>query len=320
MNRTYEVDYKGERGLCLENEAIKAVFLPGQGAKLCSLVRKGNGKEYIYQGRSKTYRRGEYGQSYLEGECAGVDEMFPTIDACYYECPPWQGTHFPDHGELWALPWDCSMDSGKQEMSVYGVKLPYHLSKTVTLSGERVHIDYELENLSGFPMDYIWAAHMMFRAEEGACFEFDRGLKKAYTTMSDSGTIGKYADTFEYPYVEREDGSRYDIRIHRGEKADDYQKFYFAQKLAEGQGWGRICYPDHTRLTVSFPAEEIPYLGAVQGEGGSLNLKCMFIEPCTGAFDNPASARMHGMYSVLKPKEKKGWYLDIEITERRESI
>lgn len=315
MNRIYDTLYKGIGGICLENKQLKAIFLPDQGAKLCSLVRKSTDKEYIYQGKTEKYKKAHYGQSYLEGECSGVDEMFPTIDEEYYECAPWEGTHFPDHGEIWALRWNAEILGTELQMSVHSLKLPCVLRKRVSLSGDKVSCEYELENLSEFPIDYIWAAHMMFRSEKGACFEFDKKLSKAYVTMSDSGLIGKYGDTFTYPNIKCEDGSVYDVRVHRGEGADDYQKFYFADRLAPGQGWGKICYPDNSCLKVRFPEDEIPYLGAIQAEGGELNLRCMFLEPCTGAFDSTSGARRHDTLSVLGPGETKCWYLDIEITD-----
>lgn len=314
MSKIYHSKYKGIECICLENGDMRASFLPGQGAKLCSYYNRKTGYEYIYQGKGTDYKTGTYGQSFLEGECAGVDEMFPNIDAFYYDSYPWEGTHFPDHGELWALPWDARTDEGSLAMTVYGIKLPYRFTKVVTMNQYgKLYMEYQLENLSPFEMPFVWAAHMMFHAEEHCCFEFEKSLSKAYTTMSDSKMIGKYGDTFAYPLVKDSEGRDYDIRENRGEQASDYQKFYFAEKLKEHQGWGRIVYPDQGSLTISFPTDKVPYLGAVQGEGGELGLRCMMLEPCTGAFDRPDIARLHDMDSVLKPKEIREWYLDIEV-------
>lgn len=311
----HDEKYKGERGVCLENDLIRAVILPEHGSRLCSLILKKTGYEYIYQGKSHIYRCSEYGQNFLEGECAGVDEMFPNIDAGYYVQFPWNGVFLPDHGEVWARPWNYRQQGEKVRMSIYGAILPCRLEKTVTLQNGTLHMEYELENLTEFPMDYIWAAHMMLSAREGSRFEFAPSLAKAYVTMSDSKTIGSYGDTFSYPCVETDAGEIYDIRVHRGNGADDYQKFYFADRLGKDQGWGKIHHPDGSCLCVSFPPEEIPYLGVIQAEGGSLDIDCMFLEPCTGAFDSPSEARMHHMYSVLGGRETKRWFLDIRITD-----
>lgn len=318
MTVIYPSVYKGIDCICMENGELCAVFLPSQGAKLCSLKNKRTGYEYIYQGKTTEYRVAEYGQSFLDGECAGVDEMFPNIDEFYYDAKPWKGTGFPDHGEVWALPWEHVIRGGTLHMSVTGVKLPYRLTKTVSMEDGKLHMEYEVENLSGYPIDYIWAAHMMLAAEEGCRFEFDEQLSRAYVTMSDSGTIGRYGDTFSYPLVEKDGQIVYDMRIHRGEEVSDYQKFYFADALQPGQGWGRVVYPDESSLTIEFPTEEVPYLGAIQAEGGELDLRCMFLEPCTGAFDRPDLAKMHGMNSRLQPKEKKRWYLDLTICSKEE--
>ena len=310
-----KTSYKGTEALAMEYGAYRAVLLPGQGAKLCSLKEQPDGREYVYQGKTKSYRFSTYGKGYLDGECAGIDEMFPNIDEYYYDAEPWKGIWFPDHGEVWALPWKYEMEEDALWFRTYGVRLPYCLIKYVSWEEEGVLlINYTLENLSSFSMDYIWAAHMMLSGEPGCSFEFPKGMDKAYTTMSDSGLIGRYGDTFTYPLLHCPDGREYDIRLHRGREADDYQKFYFAEPVPGEIGWGRICYPDHRRLTIEFPAREVPYLGAVQAEGGVLNLRCMFLEPCTGAFDRPDLAKLHGMNSVLKPYETKKWYLRIRIS------
>ena len=312
--------YKGIDAVKTEHGKYSAVFLPTQGAKLCSLYDRELGCEYIYQGKTDAYRNALYGMSYLDGECAGVDEMFPNIDAFYYETEPWKGVHFPDHGEVWALPWDCREADGKLIFQAYGVKMPYRLTKTVFWEADGIlRMDYTLENLTGFQMDYIWAAHMMFSAEKGCKFAFPENLKKAYTTMSDSGRIGRYGDTFDYPIVTLPNGQTYDVRIHDGESVSDYQKFYFAEPMEGEVGWGRIAYPNATALTVEFPAKQIPYMGVVQGEGGSLDLHCMFLEPCTGAFDRPDLAKQHNMNSVLMPYEKRHWYLKILMEQVSQS-
>lgn len=320
MTLIYDTDYKGISAICLETANIRAIFLPNQGAKLCSLIWKRTGREYIYQGKTTRYQIAQYGQNYLLGECAGMDEMFPTIDACYYDHAPWEGIFLPDHGEVWALPWNYEVQEEKLIMMVKGVKLPYELWMSVAVQNDdTLHMEYEARNLSTSPMEYIWAAHMMLAAEEGCRFEFAADLKKAYAVMSDSGTIGRPGDVFEYPYVKQENGAMYDASRYRGNQADDYQKFYFADKLKAHQGWGRICYPDESKLTIAFPPKEVPYLGAIQAEGGSLNLRCMFLEPCTGAFDSLQKAREYGMNSVLGAEEKKRWSLDIKINQEEEA-
>lgn len=311
MTQIHETTYKGYPGICMENGALRAIFLPLQGSKLCSLVDLVSGQEYIYQGKTLHYRPCTYADGYLDGECAGVDECFPNIDECYYHAFPWNGTLLPDHGEVWALPWDATQEDESLTLSVNGVRLPYNIRKRISLCGRTLRMDYTLTNLSGFDMDFIWAAHMMLQAQEGCTFQFPTNLSKAYVTMSDSGTVGRYGDTFHYPGT-----NEYDFRVYRGDSVNDYQKIYFADKLSPDSGWAQIHYPDGSVFEIRFPTEEVPYLGAIQAEGGELDLRCMFLEPCSAAFDRPDIAKLHRMNSILGPRETRSWYLEIEIQGR----
>lgn len=308
MTRIYDVSYKGFPGICMENDALKAIFLPTQGAKLCSLTDRKSGKEFIYQGKTQTYQPSVYGGSYLAGECAGIDECLPNIDACYYDTFPWSGTPLPDHGEVWALPWDMVQEKNAVSFQVHGVRLPYRLEKHVSLHEKTLRMDYTLTNLSDFRMDYIWAAHMMLQAQAGCRFHLPQELSTAYVTMSASGSIGRYGDTFQYPGT-----AGYDFSTYRGDTADDYQKIYFADKLPVHSGWAEISYPDGARFRIRFPAEQIPYLGIIEAEGSELDIRCMFLEPCSGTFDRPDIAKLHGQCSFLTPKQVRSWYLEIQL-------
>ena len=312
--KVYSSVYKGISCLIIENDWLLGIFLPSQGAKLASLIYKPTGKEFILQSAYEEYPLSKYGQSYLLGDCAGVDEMFPNIDQCYYDEYPWEGIPLPDHGEVWAIPWQYTIAEDQISFFVHGVRLPYILSKKVKLNGCSMKSFYELENLSDFQMHFVWASHMMLTSEKNCKFRFPDGLGKGYTTMSDSQTIGVYGDTFAFPIIQKPDGSEYDIRIHRGPKGDDYQKFYFADKLKEG--WSEISYPDGHQLRIDFPPEKVPYMGVIQAEGGNFNINCMFLEPCTGAFDRPDIARLHNMNSVLGEREVRKWHLYIGVNKR----
>ena len=306
--------YKGISAVALSNEKFQAVILPENGCKLCSLKNIANGEEFVYQGKSDIYRVSSYGSSYLDGECAGVDQTFPTIDECFYDSAPWKGTLLPDHGEVWSLPWKYETDENSLSVSVIGVRLPYRLSMRIGWQvNNTLRFEYSLQNLSEYSMEYIWAAHMMLTGYKGCKFEFPPYLSKACTTMSDSGLIGRYGDIFNYPYVVQADGGIYDVSICRGTDANDYQKFYFLDAFKDETGWGRILYPTGSCVTVSFPTDEVPYLGAIQAEGGELGLRCMFLEPCSAAFDRPDIARLHKMNSTIAPLQTKKWYLEIKV-------
>ncbi|MHB8276843.1 MAG: hypothetical protein ACYDIA_04225 [Candidatus Humimicrobiaceae bacterium] len=61
--------------------------------------------------RKGKYKPGVYGSTYVKAECAGFDEIFPTIDECFYVTYPWKGIPIPDHGEVWSIPWQLDIEN-----------------------------------------------------------------------------------------------------------------------------------------------------------------------------------------------------------------
>ena len=50
-----------------------------------------------------------------------------------------------DHGEVWSLPWDYTVNNLSLHMSVKGVRFPYKLEKNIYFKDENViRIDYAL--------------------------------------------------------------------------------------------------------------------------------------------------------------------------------
>lgn len=91
--------YKDRPAIRVDTGALTALFLPEDGGKLASLKAR-DGYEYLYQGPESRYRRLTVDGSYIEAECSGWDDMFPTIDPYQPEgLPP-----YPDHGEICRIP------------------------------------------------------------------------------------------------------------------------------------------------------------------------------------------------------------------------
>lgn len=91
--------YKDRPAIRVDTGALTALFLPEDGGKLASLKAR-DGYEYLYQGPESRYRRLTVDGSYIEAECSGWDDMFPTIDPYQPEGLPL----YPDHGEICRIP------------------------------------------------------------------------------------------------------------------------------------------------------------------------------------------------------------------------
>ena len=197
--KIYKSTYKDQKAVTLESEEIEAQFLPGLGGKLASLVHKKSSREFLAQAANDKYRVLEYDGNYVDSECSGFDDMFPTIDICHYEGFPWAGAKLPDHGEVCSLSWDYAIEDDCLYMCTYGVRLPYKLEKWVRFeSDDLLNINYKATNPSSFDMDFIWAAHPMINAEAGGEIILPYKSEQDMTCVfSMDESFGKYGDAMK---------------------------------------------------------------------------------------------------------------------------
>ncbi len=307
--------YKDQRAVTIETGRVCAKFLPEQGSKLASLVYKPLGYEMLVQRPAARYLLQPFDGDYVAGECSGLDDMFPTIDACYYDRFPWAGTKMADHGEVWSLPWDETVEADGIRFSVNGVRFPYHLEKWVHFTSEGVlRLDYKVINLSRFDFDFLWSAHPMFNLEEGAELVLPEGVEHIVSTLDIPGKLGAYGDVFPWPVTTLADGSQRDFRMMRPKTARDAYKYFIKEKMPEG--WCGVKYhQSNFSLVMSFPVAQVPYLGVLPNEGGWQDLYNIFLEPCTAPFDRPDAARYRGQVSTLRAGAVYTWHLNLTLAE-----
>jgi galactose mutarotase-like enzyme len=305
--------FKGEAALVLENEFLRAVILPEWGAKTVSLVHRASGTETLWQNPSPTFTRTGYGDPYGNGEFAGFDEMFPTISRCFYESAPWAGSEVPDHGEVWSIPWESAEGFDHVTLTVNGVRFPYRLQKTVSLQEDKLHARYTAESLSDHPLDFIWAAHPLFNAVQGMKFIVPRGMRRIINAVP-GPVLGGYGGKFEFPAARRDDGQTIRLDLVPPRNDTGYQKYWFEQKVTEG--WC-ILHDPGGRLSIgmSFPPEQVPWLGMWLNEGGFAGQYNIAPEPATAAMDRIDFSKMWDRGSLLKPGEKREWHLTITVAE-----
>jgi hypothetical protein len=310
--------YKDQRAVTLESGVISAQFLPAVGANLCSLIYKPRGLELLIQRPGAGYKVASYAGDYVaDGECAGMDDMFPTIDRCFYDRYPWQGTPIPDHGEVWSLPWEWAIEGERLHLTTWGVRFPYRLEKWISFTEANVlHIAYRLTNVSAFNLDFLWAAHPMFILEEGAELILPEGVECIVNMLSYSGELGGYGNELAWPVARLRNGGTLDLRHIRPKQTCDLAKYYVKGRLPEG--WCALTYPQsHLTLTLSFPVAQVPYLAVLPNEGAWQDLYNIFLEPATATFDRPDIARLHGQCSTVQGHGAYEWYLDIALSEGR---
>jgi len=309
--KVYKSKYKDQNAITLESNLIKAQIIPEIGSKICSLIYKPKDIELLIQREDQKYKLEPYDGVYINGEESGFDEMFPSINECYYESYPWKGIRIPDHGELWSIPWDYKIENYKLIMEVYGVRFPYKIKKAVCFTEENIlKIEYELTNLSNFTFDFMWAAHTMFILEENSEIVLPKDVKKVISTWR----FGNYGDEYNWPCFESKSGEEIKLNKIRSKIIKDAKKYFVKGKMPEG--WCAVKYfKSEIVLALSFPTESVPYLAILTNEGGWEDLFNIFIEPCTASFDRLDVARLREEYISLGPKSKFEWHLNFTISE-----
>jgi len=308
-----ESRYKDQASFVLENDVVRAEFV-AHGARMVSLRDKRLNHEFLFQQGSPKYLQGEYGGLLTPDQAAGYDDMFPTISECFYEDAPWKGVLLPDHGEVWSLDWKVGKEGSALSFTVAGVRLPYRLSRRITLSAaNELRMDYLLENLSDFDMVYLWSAHPIFRTEPGCRIVLPQECRQGRTAMSLSGRLGSYGDDFNWPIWTDSKGKRHDLSLLRGPQAQDAEKYFFRNKLVTG--WCRFQYPSNgASIRISFPAEELPFLAIVVAENAPGDPRSLvLLEPCSAPFDRIDISKFYTKDSKIAARSVRKWSLGFSL-------
>lgn len=313
ISKAYEHFYKNVKSLVLENDFIKLIILP-TGGRIVSLENKIKNREFLMQQETREYTFPKYGDTYTDFGPCGFDDMFPTINECFYESFPWKGHVIPDHGELWGLNWSHFIEKNVIHMSVYGVRLPYLFKKSLHFSSDKeITINYEVTNLSQFDMDFLWTAHPMLTAEEGMELSLPDDCKKAISTLNSSNRIGGFGEELDWPFNTDSSGVKHQLNKIRDKSKKICEKYYFKNRLKEG--WIKISYPsDNASINFEFPPGKVPYLGMLVDEGFWKGKFYVIPEPCTAAFDSINNSKLFEKSSVIRGNCSYSWFLKISFT------
>jgi len=303
--------YKDVDAVIIENDLLKVTVLPEWGSKTASIVHKSSGYELLWQNSEAEFRKTGYGAPYPEGDTSGFDEMFPTISRCFYEESPWEGFEVPDHGEVWSIPWQSEIAGESLIMRVHGIRFPYSLEKAVCLKESVVRIDYTAVNTSPHPFSFIWAAHPLFNTCPGMEFRVPEGMDTIITSVPGE-PLGEYGNRLSFPMCTDVKGEKLDLSRVPEKRHTGYQKYYFQGKIPEG--WCELYNPEENlTIRLSYPKEQVPYLGVWLNVLGWADQYNIAPEPATAAMDRIDFSNMWGAGSVLNPFEERRWYLEVSV-------
>lgn len=307
--------WHGVAAYMLESEILRAVVVPEMGAKIVSLLDKRSDAEWLVGPGNRPFHPVTYGSSFEQQDMSGWDEMFPTISACTYPGPgELTGVPLPDHGEVWALPWEVKgSGAGSLELAVEGRALPYRLTRRLHCSApSTVRFDYQLVNQGLQPMPYIWAAHPQFVCEPDAEVILPPHVTQVCNVLPESWGWGAPEMLYAWPEVTGAEGLT--VRLDRigPPSLRRARKFY----LLPGQraGWATLVRPSSGGwLRMAWNPSLVPYLGLWVDEGALNPESVAAPEPATGFYDSLALAWASGQVAVLPAGAETRWTLSVQL-------
>lgn len=306
--------YKGLDAWTLENDALRLTFLPGYACKMASLINKKTGREWLFQSNNDTLRVPEYGASFAEYDSSGFDEVFPSIDACPYPDGSWHGMPIPDHGEVWAMPWESihSPDDLAAKAIVQSQTLPYVFSKNIMLRNNEVLFEYRVENTSDEDFKFIWTPHCLLACSPATRLLIPENLTEVMTVEHSSKRLGPWGTRHAYPQTTDIHGLKMDLAATEPRTVRNCEKFYFTQPNTAG--W---CGIEHTdtgeKLIYTYDADKVPYLGVWKTQGGYRGDYNLALEPCTGVYDDLYVASKIRRIAVVGPKGTYEWTFKMTV-------
>jgi galactose mutarotase-like enzyme len=307
-----EEDRAGDfRRVTLAHENLIVSVLPELGGKITMLRRDGSDRN-AFLAPSRPYRRPHYSAAFEDYDTSGFDECFPTVSAC--ESPDEAGKTLPDHGDLWSAEWTCEAEGENGLlMEARGVSYPYVFRRRITIKGDTLRLDYELESEKA--MRALWSAHPLLAVSQGSQIILPAETDSLFVNWSANERLGNFGD-FK-PWPETIDGTRLDILGAREERTADK---LFAFRLREG-----FCaYYDRASdesILFRFDLARTPYIGLWICQGGwpiseardGRGHYTIALEPCSGLPDSLAEAAKQSECLSLEAGGVERWWLEITL-------
>lgn len=301
----------GQPAVIMENRFVRSVLLPGMGGKIISLVDKRADTELLWRNDRVPLRVAPFGSGYDDRFVGGWDELFPND-----EPEVLAGEPFPDHGELWTLPWAVSEVAADDQQAWVELTVRPPISATLvrrrlTLGGgPELRADYRLTNEGCRDLPFLWKSHVAVRLHPDT--EISMAARDVLVHEFGNPRVRPPGDTFRWPTVAA-DGAVHDFRQLPDTPARGVAEFLLATSLERGS-----CGVGHggagSGLTLQWDHATLPscWLFASYG-GGWRGLDVLVLEPCTGYPLSVAAGVAAGTHQVLPAGASMEWSMTARV-------
>ncbi|MBJ6361485.1 DUF5107 domain-containing protein [Paenibacillus sp. GCM10012307] len=311
-------NYRGIGTIILENDLLKVVIMPALGAKIWQLTYKPKGKDLLWNNPRLKPKELPFHAVYDDQFFGGWDELFPNDSPELIE-----GEAFPDHGELWTLPWQYALEKvGPDEVMVrLWTDTPIsvcRVEKTVTLrAGEaKLRFRHRIANESSRSLPFLWKLHAALAVDEHS--RIDLPARTVYVEEFGSPRAGFTGRTYEWPYALDETGKQWDMRqvLPASSGASEFQ-----YAIDTSAGW---CALTHTKERIGFAlaydANVLPHCWIFASYGGWRSLNTVVLEPCTGYPFSVNEGMKRGTHMVLPPGDSLECTIVASVYENLDSV
>lgn len=293
--------YQDIRTIILENDLLRVVIMPDLGAKLWQITYKPRGKDLLWQNPRLSPRKLPFHATYDDQFFGGWDELYPNDERELIN-----GETYPDHGEIWTLPWNYSVENANtKEATIHlWVETPISCSrvdKWITLrEGEaKLRFRHEIVNSGTQPLPYLWKLHAAVAVDEHS--RIDLPAEHVYVEHFGQTRIGKNGVTYTWPFAEDDQGNVHDMR--KVMSADSgIAEFQYATDMKAG--WCAVTnQQDRVGIGLAYDAEVLPSCWLFATYGGWRNLNTVVLEPCTGYPVSVNQGLEQGTHRILQSGE-----------------
>lgn len=305
-----KVKFKQRDAVKIENSFLTVVIIPEIGGKIASVFRKDKNFELLFQNKDEVYKTPEIYAPFDQYDAAGFDDAFPTIDKSNVMVAG-KNIEYPDHGEIWSAKFDYKINDETVMLKYDSRILDYSYKKNIHLQGDRVIVEYSIENSGKTEFPCIWAMHCLINCEKDMQLLFPEETDKVINVHK-SRYLGEISKVHSYPLTSDINGKHMYLDKILDSSAVNEEKYYVLGEIKQGKCGAYYPSKDVT-YNVYFDKYKLPYVGFWVTEGGFRGDYNCAMEPTNGFYDSIDIASRENKLQILKPGEILQFKIEIEL-------
>lgn len=272
----------------LTADRISVTVAPELGGRLVELTDTDAGRQWLWRNHENPLGRVASGAEYDDVWQGGFEELFPSDAPISIG-----GVDYPDHGELWSIPWDLEEISDSSiAMSTVGPASGVEVTKIFSLSEARLDVRYELAHRGRHELPILFKLHPAFDIDENCRIDVPGGVVEEV----ESGFGNLLEGLVPEPWPTSANLSECRPR------SSGTNEFVYVSDMPEGH-CGVVDEQARSWVRLDYSQDQFPYCWIFMSYGGWRGRNVVVLEPCTNYPKDLAAAIESGTSARLLPGE-----------------